>query len=288
MPQTVAIIGAGRVGRALGLRLREMGWTIGVVLTQSPASARHAVRIIGAGRAHATLTRQVMDADLVLIATPDRSISSVAAQLAKMGGEEWRGKVVLHTNGARDRRVLAALERRGAATGSLHPLQSFSDRAAPQLEGCIFAVEGSREALRAARRIVRSLGGTAVLVVGEHKPAYHAAGTLVSGHVLGVVEAATRVLMQIGFTRRQAVRALLPLLRQTLKNFERFGPGSAWTGPVARGDYATVSRHVAALKRLPREFGEAYAVLARLSAILLGGESQGLSPELLRVLNGAH
>lgn len=287
MSTKVAIIGAGRVGRALGLRLREMGWVIGAVVTRSEATAQRAVRAIGAGRAHAALTRQVLDADVVLIATPDSSIEGVAAQLAKMGGEEWRGKVVLHTSGALDSRVLSALGRRGAATGSLHPLQTFSDRAVPPLEGCVFALEGSREAVRAAGRMVRGLGGVPVRVAGENKAAYHAAGALVSGHLLGLVEAATRMLMQIGFTRRQAMRALLPLLRQTLRNFERFGPGAAWTGPLARGDYATVSRHVRALKSFPREYGEVYRALARVSAALLGGPARGLHTELRRALGGA-
>jgi predicted short-subunit dehydrogenase-like oxidoreductase (DUF2520 family) len=283
---SVAIVGAGRVGRALGKRLRELGWTIGAVVTRSPATARRAVRFIGAGRAHAELTRQVVGADLVLITTPDSQIEDVAAQLAKKGGEEWRGKVVLHTNGALGSSALSALQRRGAATGSMHPLQTFSNRAAPQLEGCIFALEGSRAAMAMGSKVVRSLGGIVVNVASGHKPAYHAAGAMVSGHLLGLVEAATRILMTIGFTRRQAVRALLPLLRQTVGNLERFGPGAAWTGPLARGDFATVRRHAEAMRRFPREFREAYAALARLSASLLSGKGKEEREHLERALNG--
>ncbi len=269
MPGTVAIVGAGRVGRALGVRLRELGWRVGAVVSRSEATARAAVRAIGDGRAHAGLTRQVLSADLVLISTPDSAIQSVAAKLARMGGEEWRGKVVLHTSGALDYRALAPLKRCGAAVGSLHPLQTFSGQAVPQLEGVVFATEGSRVALRTARRIACELGAVPVVLEGRNKPAYHAAGALVAGHVLAVVESATRILMTLGFTRRQAVRALLPLTRQTLQNFERLGPGAAWTGPVSRGDYATVARHVAALRRFPRAYRAAYEALTRLGAAVL-------------------
>ncbi len=285
MPATLAIVGAGRVGRSVGLRLHELGWTIGAVVTRSPATARRAVKVIGAGRPHAALTRQILAADLVLIATPDSQIAGVAAQLARMGGEEWRGKVVLHTSGALDSSELQLLARRGAATGSMHPLQTFSARSAPDLEGCIFALEGSRVALSLARRIVRGLGGIAVNVASAQKPAYHAAGALVSGHMLGLVEAATRILMETGFTRRQAIRALLPLLRQTLVNFERFGPRGAWTGPLSRGDFATVQRHAAAMRRFPREQREAYATLARLSAILIGRIGREAREKLEQVLS---
>ncbi len=284
MAATIAIIGAGRVGRALGRRLHELGWPIGSVVARREASARAAVRAIGEGRAHAMLTRQVLGADVVLIATPDHAIASVAAKLARMGGEEWRGKVVLHTSGALDRAALRPLKRCGAATGSLHPLQTFSGRGVPQLEGHVFALEGDRRALAVARRIARELGGVPVPVRGRNKAAYHAAGAFVAGHMLGVVESATRILMTVGFTRRQATRALLPLLRQTLENFERLGPGAAWTGPVARGDYATVARHVVALRRFPREYRDAYAALTRLSAGVLSRNSRATLRRLARVL----
>ncbi|HEX2714628.1 MAG TPA: Rossmann-like and DUF2520 domain-containing protein [Candidatus Acidoferrales bacterium] len=284
MPTTLAIVGAGRVGRALGLGLRELGWPIGAVVTQSEATARAAVRTIGGGRACGKLTRHVLAANVVLVATPDDAVYGVAKRLARMGAEEWRGKVALHTSGALDRTALAPLERRGAATGSMHPLQTFSGRRGPSLEGLVFAIEGSRTALRVARRMVRELGGVAVLLEGRHKPAYHAAGVLVAGHLLGVVEAATRILMAQRFTRRQAIRALLPLVRQTLENFERLGPGPSWTGPVARGDYATVARHAAALRAFPREYRDAYAVLARLSAAVLAREPRATLRRLSRTL----
>ncbi len=280
----IAIVGAGRVGRALGMRLHELGWRIGAVVTRSQATARAAVRAMGDGRPHAGLTRQVLAADVILITTPDETIHSAAVQLAGMGGEEWRGKVVLHTSGALDRKVLAPLARCGAATGSLHPLQTFTGRGAPQLEGVVFAMEGTRTAVRRARRIAQQLGGVPVVLDGRSKPAYHAAGALVAGHVLGVVEAAARILMALGFKRRQAVRALLPLTRQTLQNFERLGPRVSWTGPVSRADYATVARHVAALRRFPREYGAAYKALTRLGASVLAGNRRGTLDQLAQVL----
>ncbi len=287
MPATVAIVGAGRVGRALGFRLHELGWPIGAVVTRSQATAGAAVRAIGAGQPHGRLTRQVQGADVLLIATPDGAVRNVAEKLARMGGNEWRGKVVLHTSGALDRTALAPLARCGAATGSLHPLQTFSGRGAPTLDGLVFAIEGSRRALRVARGMARDLGGQPLRLEGRSKPAYHAAGTMVAGHLLGVVESATRILMALGFTRRQAARALLPLVRQTLENFERLGPGPAWTGPVSRGDYATVARHVVALRQFPREYRAAYAALARLAASLLARTPRGTLRRLARVLGPA-
>jgi len=269
---TVAIVGAGRVGSGLGRRLRELGWRIGAVITRSRATARKAVLAIGGGVAHAGITRQAVGGDVVLISTADDGIAEAAQELADIGGEEWRGKIVLHTSGALDRSVLEPLAERGASTGSIHPLQTFSGRGVPDLDGVVFAIEGDRRAVRMARSIARSLGGVAVVVESAHKAAYHAAGAMVAGQGLALVEAATRILMESGFTRRNAVHALLPLMRQMLTNFERHGPRVAWTGPHSRGDYETIARHHAALARFPREFGGAYRALTMLAGRVLAGD----------------
>ena len=99
MVESLSIVGAGRVGRALGRRLRELGWKIGVVCASSESSARKAVRFIGAGRPQAGLTVQVLTSRVVLLTVPDDAIPAVASELARIGGDEWRGLIVLHTSG---------------------------------------------------------------------------------------------------------------------------------------------------------------------------------------------
>jgi predicted short-subunit dehydrogenase-like oxidoreductase (DUF2520 family) len=259
------------VGRALGRRMRELGWIVGAVVARSDASARSAVHAIGGGCAHRHLTRHVLASDLALITTPDDALRTVAGNLARLGGAEWRGHVVLHTSGALDRGVLAPLARLGAFTGSLHPLQTFGSRGLPSLEGIMFAVEGDLRARRLAQTMARSFGGVPVAVSSGSKPAYHAAGAFVAGHALALAEGATQILMSIGFTRRRAVKALLPLMRQMLDNFERLGPRAAWTGPLSRGDYATIEKHLAALRSFPREYADAYWANSRLAGRVLAG-----------------
>jgi predicted short-subunit dehydrogenase-like oxidoreductase (DUF2520 family) len=282
MRGALAIIGAGRVGRALGRRLHELDWKIGAVITRSDASARRAVRFIGAGKARASLSREVLASRLILISTPDDAIIKISEELARIGAEELRGKVVLHTSGALNSGALKAARDHGAAVGSMHPLQSFSGVAIPPLEGKVFAIEGDPPAIRLARQIVRALGGLPVQIAGGSKALYHAAAAFAAGHVLAIEESATRLLMSAGMKRGEAVRALLQLTRQVLENFERLGPRAAWTGPLARGDYGVIAAHLAAMKRLPREFSNAYAALNSLAALVLSPGSAGL----LTALNG--
>ena len=287
MKRTISIVGAGRVGRTLAKRLHTLGWRVGAVVTRSNRSARAAVRAIGAGTPHARLTPEVAAADVVLVTTPDGAIAGAAESLARIAPQKWRGKVVLHSSGALAGSVLAPLARRGASTGSLHPMQTFSGRGLPHLQGVIFSVEGDARAQKLAKQVALSLGGVPVAIQGKNKPAYHAAGALVAGHGVSLVEAAVQVLRKIGFNRRRAAQALLPLIRQMLDNYERLGPHGAWTGPLSRGDYAVVKKHVEALRAYPREFGDTYRALALLSARVLSNRPGATRKNLARALDKA-
>jgi predicted short-subunit dehydrogenase-like oxidoreductase (DUF2520 family) len=265
MHETLAIVGAGRVGRAMGRRLRELGWTIGTVVTRSEPTARSAVRFIGAGKPEAGLSRRVLLSSVILIAVPDSEIAGVAAELARIGAEELRGHVILHTSGALDAGLLRPLHDHGAAVGSMHPLQTFSRVAVPPLEGKLFAIEGDLVAVRTARKIARELGAAPTPIEPKKKPLYHAAGALAAGHTLVVIESAVQLLMSVGIKRSEALRALLPMTKQVLQNYEHLGARAAWTGPLARGDYEVVAKHLNVLQDYSPEYKQAYEALNRLA-----------------------
>jgi len=307
--RTVSIVGAGRVGKTLGKRLRERGWHIAAVVTRSATTSRAAVRAIGAGRplvAKVDVPRQgtalavpkgvkkpgasapevdaILAADLILFATPDDILPSIAQSLAKSGGLAWRGKIALHTSATLDRSALAPLAHCGAATGSLHPMQAFGGEIVPELKGVIFAIEGDARARRAAQSIAKSLGGIPIAIDTRDKPVYHAAAVIAGGSLYPVIEAGLQLLMGIGFTRTRATETLLPLARQILDNIERIGPRAAWTGPLSRGDYAIVSKHVRALRRYPPEIQQAYAALALLAGRVLAKNPVAVLKRINRAL----
>ena len=263
--RTVSIVGAGRVGRTLGKRLRERGWNIGAVVTRSRATAQAAVRIIGGGKPFDHLNDAVYEADLILFAPPDDALPAIARELAASGGKRCKGKIVLLTSATLDRSALQAFARRGAATGSLHPMQAFGGKIIPKLKGVIFAIEGDAKARRMAASIAKSLGGIPVPIKTRNKPIYHASAVVAGGSLYPVTEAGLQLLMGIGFTRKRATQTLLPLVRQILDNIARIGPRAAWTGPLSRDDYAIVAKHMRVLRRYPREYQESYAALARLA-----------------------
>lgn len=271
------------MGRSLGRRLREHGWKITAVAARSEASARRATRFIGSGKPYGSLSRQVLYARVILISTPDDALPAVAADLARIGAEELSGKIVLHTSGALDSSALDPVKKYGAFAASMHPLQTFSGVGVPPFDGRVFTIEGAPAAVKVARQIARLLGGVPVQIAYGKKALYHAAASMAASHVLALEEAATRLLMSLGMSRRAAVRALLPLTRQVLENFERLGPHSAWTGPLSRHDYGIVGAHLTAMQGMPAEFTAAYEVLSRLIARVLDANPDVMLAELDKI-----
>jgi len=284
MTRTLSIVGAGRVGRTLGKRLRERGWRIGAVVTRSPATSRAAVRTIGAGTPFSRLTTDPFAADVILLSPADDDLPAVVRALAKLGGAKCKGKIILHTSATLDRTVLAPLARCGASIGSLHPMQAFGGKVIPNLSGVIFGVEGDPRARRMAQSIGKSLGGITVAVHTRDKPIYHAAAVIAAGSAYPTIEAGVQLLMSIGFTRARAMQTLVPLIRQIFDNIDRVGPRAAWTGPLSRGDYAVVARHARALRRYPREFQQSYAALSLLAGRLLAKNPAAALRKIKRAL----
>jgi predicted short-subunit dehydrogenase-like oxidoreductase (DUF2520 family) len=159
-------------------------------------------------------------------------------------------------------------------------MQTFGARVYPRLEGVLFGIEGHPQALRTIRKMVRSVGGEAARIQPGRKAEYHCAGTFAAPHVLTAMEAGVQLMLAAGIKRRQATRALLRLTRQMLDNQEVLGPHGAWTGPLSRGDYATIRLHWETLGNFPEEFRQAYAGMMRLGARLL---SQSPEPLLQRL-----
>jgi len=291
---SLCIVGAGRVGRALGRLLLRRGWRIGAVVTRSAASARAAVRAIGAGQPCAHLTPEIFSADVILLTTPDAKIAEVAARLARLQkgvvapgfspASFLCGKIFLHSSGAIDSRVLSSLAECGASVGSMHPFQTFGARGIPDLRGVTFTIEGDPLAVRMARRIARQLGGIPIQIPAAAKPAYHAAGGFAAAHALALIEGGTQLLVALGFPRKQAQRGLLRMARQVLENLETLGPRASWTGPISRGDFSTIAKHMAALRKFPPEFRAAHAAMLLLSARVLSADPGATLRRLQSVL----
>jgi predicted short-subunit dehydrogenase-like oxidoreductase (DUF2520 family) len=290
---SVSIIGPGRLGQALAIALRLSGYPILALVARRPSEARKAVRTFNrSGEAALTLglhqLAQLPATDLVLITTPDDAIAQTAQRLAAAATAKAGRRTVMHTSGALASDVLRPLAKSGFHTGSLHPLVSVSEpgSGAKALRGAFYCLEGDKTALRMARLIVKDLEGKSFSIRPENKTLYHAAAVMASPHLVALFDLATEMLAACGISKKSARQVLLPLVESTVNNLRVMNPEQALTGTFARGDVATVRRHIDALSG--KELAEALEVykLLGLHSVQLARKN-GLDAELLERIRKA-
>lgn len=292
-PPTVAIIGAGRLGTALALSLAAHGYLITSLVATHRKDAQRAARTIKrhtSDSAHpfAPLALAADELDRLPVAatyiftTPDDKLTHASTDLARVLCERSDNQpkphaVALHTSGALASTELSALRAENCAIGSLHPLISVTREAsegARALSGAFYCIEGERSAVRAARRIVRAIGGRSFTIESSKKPLYHAAAVITSGHTVALFDVACEMLTRCGLDERTARETLLPLLNSTARNLRRQPPAQALTGTFARADEATLQLHLAALRAERLRLAEdVYRLLGQRSLTL--AESNG-------------
>ena len=286
----IAIIGAGLLGTSMGVLLKRAGHEIVAIHSRTLKSARAAAKVIGDVQVVGDAGLAAMGADLVLLSVPDRSIPTVAIQVAA-GGALRRGAVVAHCSGALPAGVLAGVRAAGGWPGSIHPLQSFADveTAVTALPGSFFFLEGDEEAVDLLRSVVLSLDGRPVPLDSTSKALYHAAACAASNYLVTLVDYAAALMMKAGVPPDVALPALMPLVAGTVRNLDVLGSPDALTGPISRGDVGTVRNHLVALRRVPGDLVRLYAALARKTvevALRQGRIDRETADQFLRLLAG--
>jgi predicted short-subunit dehydrogenase-like oxidoreductase (DUF2520 family) len=182
---------------------------------------------------------------VLFLAVPDGAVAEMARRIASMAPP--RALAVVHVSGSLGLDALSALT--GNPVGSFHPLQSFPTPREPEaFQGSTVAVDATTPALLARlNRLARSLGAKPKRVRDGERVLYHAAAVFASNFVNVAFAEGVRLLERLGWTRKESVAALLPLLDGAVANIHARGPVGALTGPIRRGDAETVSRHIAAL-----------------------------------------
>lgn len=210
------IVGRGRAGTSFDGALRDVGWPVTLI------SARSGAIEVPAGT------------ELVMLTVPDAAVAEVADRLETSGDKP---PVVAHVSGSLGLDVLG----RHARVASMHPLMSLpnGELGASRLRGCAFALAGDP----VVNDVVTALDGVGFAVDDKQRTRYHAAATIASNHVVAILGQAARVAesADVDFT------LFRDLVLASVEAAFDIGPSAALTGPAARGDDATLLRHLGAL-----------------------------------------
>jgi len=265
---TVAIIGTGRLGQALGVLLLRSGVPI----------------ITVEGRSSTSVLKLAPGASHILIAVRDGAIPQVASDLAAAG---LRDATVLHTSAAAGPEALAILRSAGNSIGVLHPLQTVpsAERGIETLPGATWAYAGDERATAWSQSLVARLQGKTLAVDPAHWPLYHAAAVMACNYQVTLVDAALELMEIAGIERADGLDALSAMLRATTENILTLGPEAALTGPVKRGDFQTIRAHLDSLSAARPETKRLY-VAAGLRTVAFAGLSLASASKVTASLEG--
>ncbi|MGI8328356.1 Rossmann-like and DUF2520 domain-containing protein [Actinomadura scrupuli] len=260
---TVGVVGAGRVGTALGAALNLAGHRVVAAAAVSDVSRARAVERLP-GVALVTPQEVVAAADLVLLTVPDDVLPDLVTGLVATE-VSVAGKLIAHASGRHGVTVLAPATRAGGLPLALHPVMTFTGRAddVDRLAGISFGITSPDPLRPVAEALVMEMGGEPVWIAEDKRTLYHAALTGGANHLVTLVVESMDLLRTIGVENPGGM--LGPLLGAALDNALRLGM-SGLTGPVARGDAGTIAEHIAELGRVSPEGLRAYVALARLTA----------------------
>eukprot|EP00899_Mesostigma_viride_P020645 jgi/Mesvir1/28582/Mv00997-RA.1 len=253
MIRSLAVIGPGRLGKALASLSADAGYNV-----------------LLAGRAGGKFLdphEAASQADAVMLTVPDRDIRDVCRSLAEAGAFR-SSSLVAHCSGIlRSDEVLAsARDVCGCDIGSMHPLQTLptAEMAIQRLPGSRWFLEGSEGAVGRMEELVQLVfGGVPIRINPDAKVAYHASAVLASNYVTVVLDAAMATASCAGIPEASYLPALAPMVRAAVENALAMGPRHALSGPIVRGDVSTVAAHVAALGTHDQGLQELYKALGK-------------------------
>ena len=269
MQPILTLIGSGHLARTLGrLWHQHGGIKIQDVLSRTSANAQAACAFIGAGRAVDSYA-DLADANIYLIATPDDQIAGACERLAASRRLK-PGTIVFHCSGALPATILAAAAACGALTASVHPVRSFAspEQVAASFEGTWCGVEGDAGALAVLGPLFTGIGAQLVAIDPVAKTVYHAAAVFACNYLVTLLDVAVQAYAHAGIPSDVAMKMMEPLVKKTVDQAFAAGTAAALSGPIARGDMATVEKQQMAVTAWDKDKGELYGVLAKETALL--------------------
>lgn len=247
------LIGSGRLGKSLAFALHahKIAHLQGVYNRQAHHSEA-AIQQLGSGYV-ATSLEKLSPVKFTFITVPDNQIEITAQALAATKVLS-AGSIVMHCSGAFNSDLLCSLQAQGITIASAHPFKAFgfSSLQADIFKDCDWVMEGDELALQQISSLLRPLGGFLHrLNHKEDKLRYHTAAVLASNYLITLATESHKLLQEVGFESSLAKSMLERLLQSSLNNLKQSDtPTQALTGPISRGDFHTVKKHLQALDNL--------------------------------------
>ncbi|MBB5390657.1 MULTISPECIES: Rossmann-like and DUF2520 domain-containing protein [unclassified Herbaspirillum] len=287
MLSRIGFVGAGRVAQTLAGAFSGAGYPVVAVSSRSAANLADFRARCPAAQVMETPQEAADKSTIVFLTVSDDAIAPVCA------GVRWRpGCAVVHCSGATEVAALAAAADAGAWVGGFHPMQMFAnpDVALAGLPGCTVGIEAQGPLLEALRQLAQAIGCVPFSLPAGVRPLYHASAYYVGPFLIALLKEGAELWARFGATERQAMEAMLPLLRGTVAAAMDGGLARGMGGCVARGDIGTIRKHLDALESIDLAMANLYRELAVRNiplAVQRGTLPPSRAAEIAALLQGA-
>lgn len=243
----IGFIGAGKVGFSLGKYFSINNIEVSGYYSKTLESAKEAAQFTNS-KFYTDLKDFLNDTEFIFITTPDDFISTVWNDLKNY---YIKDKIICHCSGSISSEVFSNISNFGAFGYSLHAMYAFSDKytSYKDLNSAYFSLEGDSKYLYYIESLIKTLGNEIIIIEKEKKYLYHLASVTVANLTLALLNTGVDYLSLCGVDKNDALKALLPLIKNNLNNIEEKGFVKAVTGPVDRNDIGTITNHLSVIPK---------------------------------------
>jgi len=245
----IAVIGAGKIAYSLVNALVKSNYKVKLIISSNINSAKNLAQKFSVKNYSDKLTNLDDKIRVIFISVPDNQIKMTADKIAHYS-LNVRNSLFIHLSGAENISKLSALQRMGAFTASFHIMQTFPSKRIIKIEKCYASIETKN---KLAERFLFRLAGDLKLkpfkLSSNDKIRYHLAGVFASNFLVGNIFNSEWIFdIKKSKIHYSNFDLLSPIIKSTINNIDKLGSSKALSGPIERGDLATIKKHVKALR----------------------------------------
>ncbi|MDR9418393.1 Rossmann-like and DUF2520 domain-containing protein [Gracilimonas sp.] len=243
----ITIIGLGQVGKAFLRVLSKQGYRVVSAFNKSSIDSSFQKEFPKTEFKKGIPDDSHTEGSFLIVTVSDDAIAEVSHTIAS-NLTETENSFAIHCSGTHTSDSLSPLKSRGFKTASFHPIKAITPNT-DSFKDCWFDMEGDEELLKMLEDLAETLGANSFRVEPEAKPLLHASAVVASNYLVVLADLFTKISSMGNIPEETAIKALAPLMENTLENIQEFGVEGSLTGPISRGDVSTIKEHIEKLGR---------------------------------------
>jgi len=252
----IAFIGAGKAAYSIADALIKSGYNIDFIISKNLISSKNFSKKFKIKTYSNCVSNLIDFAEIIFLSVPDNQIKITADKISK-SKINFTKKLFIHLSGANDISLLSSLNKKKAKTASFHIMQTFPSKKIVPIKNCYAAIENEdKTAEKYLSELSDNLNLRSFKINSEDKTFYHLAGVYASNFLVGNIFSAENIFKKSPISEVKFFEIAQPIIKSTLNNISNNNSENSLSGPVDRGDYKTILKHISALKTRKDFFDE--------------------------------